>query len=105
MDTWNRVGFVALAIVPIKDTLMLMRGTMTLLALLLLNTELPAADRGGQRMSCILVRFYVAKYTASTAEIYARAHGATDADIDAARRCFKTRTMQTAQAIQSLVPR
>ena len=40
------------------------------------------------RMSCVLVRYYVAKYTAAAAEAYARSKGAPDADIDAARRCL-----------------
>ena len=48
-----------------------------------------AANAGAlQRMSCSVVRFYVAKYSASAAEAYARSHGATDAQIEAARRCL-----------------
>lgn len=41
------------------------------------------------RVSCTVVRFYVAKYSASTAEMWARSHGATDAQIEAARRCLR----------------
>ena len=41
-----------------------------------------------QRVSCSEVRYYVAKYSAATAEMYARSHGATNAQIDAARRCL-----------------
>ena len=41
-----------------------------------------------QRVSCSVVRYYVAKYSASTAEMWARSHGATEADIAAARRCL-----------------
>ncbi len=51
-----------------------------------------------QRMSCSVVRFYVAKYSASTAEMYARSHGATDAQIEAARRCLKEAPTQTVEA-------
>jgi hypothetical protein len=40
------------------------------------------------RMSCTEVRYYVAKYSASVAEMYARSHGATDAQIEQARRCL-----------------
>ena len=42
-----------------------------------------AAHRPGlvQRVSCSVVRYYVAKYSASTAEIWARSHGATEAEI------------------------
>jgi hypothetical protein len=48
---------------------------------------------GGQsgivhRVSCHVVRYYVAKYSASAAEMWARSHGATDAEIEAARRCL-----------------
>jgi hypothetical protein len=48
---------------------------------------------GGQsgivhRMSCHLVRYYVAKYSEAAAETWARSHGATDAEIEAARRCL-----------------
>jgi len=49
------------------------------------------------RMSCSEVRYYVAKYSAATAEMYARSHGATEAQIDAARRCLKDGPVQTAQ--------
>ena len=49
-------------------------------------------------MSCSVVRFYVAKYSASAAESYARSHGATDAQIEAARRCLKDAPTQTAEA-------
>ncbi len=41
-----------------------------------------------QRVSCTVVRYYVAKYSVSTAEMWARSHGATEADIAAARRCL-----------------
>ena len=49
-----------------------------------------AAHRPGlvQRVSCSVVRYYVAKYSASTAELWARSHGATEAEIAAARRCL-----------------
>jgi len=40
------------------------------------------------RISCSEVRYYVAKYSASVAEMYARNHGATDAQIERARRCL-----------------
>ncbi|WP_257165839.1 hypothetical protein [Bradyrhizobium sp. SRS-191] len=40
------------------------------------------------RMSCSEVRYYVEKYTAEVAEMYARSRGATDAQISRARRCL-----------------
>lgn len=56
------------------------------------------ADAGAlHRMSCSLVRFYVAKYSAAAAEAYARSHGATDAQIDAARRCLRDAPAETAE--------
>jgi hypothetical protein len=38
-----------------------------------------------RRASCALVRYYVARYTAATAEAWARGKGATDAEIRIAR--------------------
>ena len=40
------------------------------------------------RISCSEVRYYVAKYSAPVAERYARSRGATDAQIERARRCL-----------------
>lgn len=57
------------------------------------------ADAGAmQRISCSMVRFYVAKYSAAAAESYARSHGATEAQIDAARRCLRDVPAQTVEA-------
>jgi hypothetical protein len=50
-----------------------------------------------RRASCTVVRFYVAKYTASAAEMWARSHGATEAEIDAARLCLKGTPAQKTQ--------
>jgi hypothetical protein len=50
------------------------------------------------RVSCSVVRYYVARYSASTAEMWARSHGATEAEIAAARRCLADEGAQTAQA-------
>ena len=56
------------------------------------------AERGVvQRVSCAMVRLYVAKYSASAAEMWARSHGATDAQIEAARECLRGTAEQTAQ--------
>ena len=51
-----------------------------------------------QRVSCTVVRYYVAKYSASTAEMWARSHGATDAEIEAARRCLNVPPVQNVEA-------
>lgn len=53
------------------------------------------ASRLVHRASCALVRYYVARYSASTAEMWARSKGATDAEIQTARRCITPqRTVQ-----------
>ena len=58
-----------------------------------------AANAGAiQRMSCSVVRFYVAKYSAPAAEAYARSHGATEAQIEAARHCLREEPARTVEA-------
>ena len=49
-----------------------------------------AGDASGyvRRASCTLVRYYVARYSAPAAEAWARSKGATDAEINKARRCI-----------------
>jgi hypothetical protein len=65
---------------------------------LALASEASAAESNlVHRASCTVVRYYVAKYTASTAEAWARSKGATEAEIEAARRCIKDAATQTAQ--------
>jgi hypothetical protein len=77
---------------------MLMRGIGAVALILSLSSE-ALAERGVmQRISCAMVRVYVAKYSASAAEMWARSHGATNAQIEAARECLKGTTDQTAQA-------
>ena len=51
-----------------------------------------AGEAGGlvRRASCTLVRYYVARYSAPAAEAWARSRGATDAEIETARRCIRT---------------
>ena len=50
-----------------------------------------------RRASCSVVRYYVAKYTEAAAESWARSKGATDAEIESARRCLRSTTIRTAQ--------
>jgi hypothetical protein len=50
------------------------------------------------RVSCTVVRYYVAKYSESAAEAWARSKGATDADIEAARHCLSGGGTHTVQA-------
>lgn len=46
------------------------------------------------RASCRVVRYYVAKYTVGAAEAWARSKGATETEIETARRCLKVQTAQ-----------
>jgi hypothetical protein len=65
-----------------------------------LASQAEASERSGfiHRASCTVVRYYVAKYSASAAEMWARSHGATEAEIEAARHCLKNLPAETAQA-------
>ncbi|CCD88194.1 conserved protein of unknown function [Bradyrhizobium sp. ORS 285] len=60
------------------------------LLMLAMESGVQAANEAGAetRMSCSEVRYYVEKYTAEVAEMYARSRGATDAQINRARRCL-----------------
>ena len=60
-----------------------------------------AGERAGllHRASCGVVRFYVAKYSAEAAEMWARSHGATEAEIEAARHCIKGSPVQSASML------
>lgn len=44
--------------------------------------------RPGERISCLEIRYYVARYSAAVAEMYARNQGATNSQIERARRCL-----------------
>ena len=67
-----------------------------------LSPDAVAAEQPGvfRRASCSVVRYYVAKYSASAAEAWARSKGATEAEIGAARRCLNNAPVLTAQANQ-----
>jgi hypothetical protein len=79
---------------------MLVRGVGALAIILSLTPGALAGGHSGivNRVSCAVVRYYVAKYSASAAEMWARSHGATDAEIEAARHCLNDTPSQTAQA-------
>ena len=80
---------------------MLLRG---LLATTILITQPPlstAAEQGTgimRRVSCTVVRYYVAKYSEAAAEEWARRHGASDAEVEAARHCLTDQPAETVQA-------
>lgn len=57
--------------------------------ILTMGSQMQASEAAlDNRISCSEVRYYVEKYTASVAEMYARSQGATDAQINRARRCL-----------------
>lgn len=69
---------------------MLIKGLVVTAALMALAPDVAVAgEQPGlvRRASCTVVRYYVAKYSAAAAETWARSHGATEAEIEAARRC------------------
>lgn len=69
------------------------------LLILAMGSELQAANELGQdhRISCSEVRYYVEKYSAAVAESYARSQGATDAQINRARRCLTVNHFRRAE--------
>jgi hypothetical protein len=75
-------------------------GAAALLAVM--TRDAAAADQPSplHRVSCAVVRFYVAKYSADAAEAYARSRGASDAEIENARRCLTTYPVQTASVLK-----
>jgi hypothetical protein len=62
---------------------------------------LPANAGEVRRFSCSVVRFYVAQYSAPAAEAWARNKGASETEIEAARRCLKDAPVQTAVDLSS----
>lgn len=49
-------------------------------------------------VSCAVVRFYVAKYSEAAAERWARSQGASNVEIETARRCLHGTIVQTASS-------
>ncbi|MDE5444792.1 hypothetical protein GWG65_25755 [Bradyrhizobium sp. CSA207] len=78
---------------------MMIKGLIVSAALIALAPDAIAGEQPGlvRRASCTVVRFYVAKYSAAAAEAWARSKGATEAEIETARRCLTT-APTTAQA-------
>lgn len=70
---------------------MLIKGIAVSAALVVLAPGAMAGEQSGllRKASCTLVRYYVTKYSAGAAEAWARAHGATEAEIETARHCLK----------------
>ena len=86
---------------------MLMRGTCALALLLAPMGAVSAASGANpfRHVSCVLVRFYVAKYSAPAAEAWARSHGATEAEIETARHCLNNLPSAPIQAAAQMTVR
>ena len=67
-----------------------------------LSPEAFAGESILHRASCSVVRYYVAKYSAPAAEAYARSKGATEAEIESARRCLNGAPVQTVRTAQGM---
>jgi hypothetical protein len=75
---------------------MLIRSIAALALLIAASYGAVAGDKPPHHFSCVIVRLYVAKYTAPAAEAWARNNGASDAEIETARRCLGSTNVQTA---------
>ena len=77
---------------------MIAHGIAAAAILLMLGQTATAAEKPTalRHLSCTLVRFYVAKYSEPAAEAWARSKGATDAEIETARKCLPASAVQTA---------
>ena len=78
---------------------MLRRAIAALSILMALGQVATAGEKPNlvHRVSCTVVRYYVAKYSEMAAEAWARGHGATDAEIQAARSCLNGSGIRTAE--------
>ena len=84
------------ALVASRGIVMMRRAILAFAALIALSQTASAGVPLFAHVSCAVVRFYVAKYSESAAETWARGHGASEADIETARRCLHGATVQTA---------
>ena len=77
---------------------MLSRGMATAAMFLALGQTATGGERPRipHRISCTVVRYYVAKYSEPATEAWARSKGATDTEIETARKCLPASSLQTA---------
>src|SRR3974390_3036345 len=98
------------ALVPLRGIVMMRRAIPTFAVLIALSQTATAGVPLFGQVSCTVVRFYVAKYSEAAAEKWARGHGASEAEIETARRCLHGANVQTAarrsddRASQALAP-
>ena len=76
------------------------RGFLIFAVLFGFSSSAYASERPGflRSVSCSVVRYYVTKYSEPAAEAWARSKGASEAEIDAAKRCLTPETTRTARA-------
>ena len=84
-------AFKIAALVPSRWIVMMRRAIPAFATLIALSQTATAGVP-----SCAVVRFYVAKYSEAAAVTWARSHGASDAEIETARRCLHGANVQTA---------
>lgn len=77
-------------------------GLIALAFLAVMTQGASAGDKpaGFQPVSCTLIRFYVARYSADAAEAWAQSKGAAEAEIDNARRCLPAGAAHTASVLE-----
>ncbi|HEU5401260.1 MAG TPA: hypothetical protein VFU86_07885 [Terriglobales bacterium] len=98
-------AFEIAALVPARWIVMIRRAILAFATLIALNQTATAGVLLFGHVSCAVVRFYVAKYSEVAAEKWARTHGASDAEIETARRCLHSANVQTASlAVKSQTP-
>jgi hypothetical protein len=82
--------------VPSRVIVMMRRAIPAFVALVALSQTAMAGVPLFGHVSCAVVHFYVARYSETAAETWARSHGASDAEIETARRCLHGGSVQTA---------
>ncbi len=82
---------------------MILRGTLAL-GLSLMSIDSVSAASPLRHLSCAVVRYYVAKYSAPAAEAWARSRGASDAEIEIARQCLNGLPPSPIQAAAQIAP-
>ena len=87
-------AFEIAALVPSRWIVMMRRAIPAFATLIALSQTATAGVP-----SCAVVRFYVARYSEAAAETWARSHGASDPEIETARRCLHSANVQTASRV------
>jgi hypothetical protein len=99
ISQWSPRTFIArriVAFVPSRWIVMMRRAILAFSILIALSQTATAGVLLFGHVSCAVVRFYVARYSEVAAEKWARSHGASDAEIETARRCLHSADVQTA---------